>query len=295
MFSGSYTAGLFYFLGQGDGTHADKVSIKQTSGEPVNPESALGAKMFDWDGDGDLDVITGTISGPVYFIENEGDLKFGKEVELTSNGEAISAPDGGVCFGDFNGDGLTDLVLGDDDNLAIYYCSEVGATELGDPDFLFKGEGSWEAKEANDAKTLVLKEPLLGSRIKPCVTDWNGDGKLDILAGDYTYVKAPAKDLTSAEKKELADLEEQIDELAEATYTYYDSMEEKILEKLGAKSVEDMTEEQMSRYGEAYSEVMSEDEGMADANEAYSTAYARISELRGEQQTHGFVWVFLQA
>ena len=39
IFSGSYTKGLFYFLGKDNGTFADKVGLKDVSGKVVNPSS----------------------------------------------------------------------------------------------------------------------------------------------------------------------------------------------------------------------------------------------------------------
>ncbi len=295
MFSGSYTAGLFYFLGEGDGKFSEKTALVHSDGEPVNPNSALGAKLFDWDGDGDLDVLTGSISGPLYFIANEGDLKFAKEVEMTSEGEQIHAPDGGVCFGDFDGDGITDLVLGDDSSLKIYYVTEVGSLDLGKAVSLVESKDPFEPKIASDLETLVLAEPSLGSRIKPCVTDWNGDGKLDILAGDYTSVKPEAKELTEAEEKDLSELKAKLDEVQEAMFTEYDRLQESVFEELGIESFDSMTNEQMTSYSEAFAERMESDPKMVEMNEQYTTLSTKVGEMTGEDQTHGFVWVFLQA
>lgn len=294
IFSGSYTKGLFYFLGKDNGTFADKVGLKDVSGKAVNPSSALGAKLFDWDGDGDLDVVTGTISGPVYFIENVGDMKFGEAVEMTSGGKPIYASDGGVCFGDFDGDGLTDLVLGDDNGLAIYYCPKLGATELGEPQYIVKNENPWELKKFKDSKTLVLTEPNPGTRLKPCVTDWNGDGKLDIIVGDYTNIQPPQKDLTAEEKQELAELEEKSSGLSGALMKHYERIQDEIYKKLGIKSVQNMSEEESYKYREAIMEAYDKDEGLKKAMEDYQKVYSRLGELQGRPQSHGFVWVFLQ-
>ena len=294
VFSGSFTKGLFYFLGSGNGEYQKKVALKHESGETVNPSSALGAKMWDWDGDGDLDAVTGSISGPVYFIENTGDMKFGKAVEMTSGGKPIYASDGGVCFGDFDGDGMTDLVLGDDNGLAIYYCPKLGATELGEPQYIVKNENPWEPKKFKDSKTLELSEPNPGTRLKPCVTDWNGDGKLDILAGDYTRVAPPKRDLTAEEKKELAELEEKSSGSNGALMEHYERIQDEVAKELGIKSVQNMSEEESEKYMEAMMEAYDKDEGLKKAMEEYGNIYTRLSELQGQAQAHGFVWVFLQ-
>jgi len=39
-------------------------------------------------------------------------------------------------------------------------------------------------------------EPVRGGRSKLCVTDWNGDGLIDLLVGDVSYQKPKPKKLS---------------------------------------------------------------------------------------------------
>jgi hypothetical protein len=42
-----------------------------------------------------------------------------------------------------------------------------------------------------------------GSRAKIAVTDWNGDGRLDLLLGDYSSYAAPVDEKITAERKAI--------------------------------------------------------------------------------------------
>lgn len=107
--------------------------------EPVNADareivaqgSRAGPFVADWDGDGKLDLILGSGSGSVVWFRNTGSAKTPR---LTLAGTLVeAAPPGNrppsdlanpkrsgtqpkVCVADWNGDGLLDLIVGDDNN-----------------------------------------------------------------------------------------------------------------------------------------------------------------------------------
>lgn len=43
-------------------------------------------------------------------------------------------------------------------------------------------------------------EPTRGMRFKVCAADWNGDGRLDLLVGDFAYQKPKPVELTAEQK-----------------------------------------------------------------------------------------------
>lgn len=164
----------------------------------------------DWDGDKDLDLLVGTIDGHVYLIPNEGtetSFAFGKETLLKVSDKLLTvAGDAGPFVADWDGDGDLDLFVGDGE----------GAVSL------FRNIGSATKPQLAKAEQLIAPgndeygpnspvEPTRGVRSKVCVTDWNGDGKLDLFVGDMAYLKPPPKELTDAEKQQHEAIRKQID------------------------------------------------------------------------------------
>ena len=152
--------------------------------------------IADWDGDGLPDIVLNSIISQVQWLKNIGSraepkLAAPQPIEVEWNGEQPKLawgwlkPDGkGLltqwrttpALYDFNGDGLLDLAMLDTEGyLAFFERAKVdGQLILKHPQRAFIDESG---------KPLQLNAGTAGKsgRRKICVTDWDGDGKFDIL------------------------------------------------------------------------------------------------------------------
>lgn len=195
LYTGCYEGGLYWMRGEKDHTfHAPGLILDGKGGvlragmfwdekgkQWSNPGTPLGiaAAAVDWDQDGDLDLILGSQEGGMYLRRNDGTaraMKFASENEELRCGDQPLRVDGGHAMPvacDWDGDGRFDLLSGSGEGGAVWF-RNVG--EPGKPRF---APGERLVPKASE----VFDEP--GSRTQVHVADFDGDGRLDLLLGDY--------------------------------------------------------------------------------------------------------------
>ena len=153
-------ASVSVFLGNGDGTLNPGVELPVGITAASEPYSAA---IADFDGDGKLDVAIGDSRSATIIVRiGNGDGTFGPEVAYPARG----TPPLVVITADVNGDGRADLV-----------CANRGSDNVG----VLLGRGDGTFRKAVLAPTGKGSGPY-----SVAVGDFNQDGVLDIVTGDYT-------------------------------------------------------------------------------------------------------------
>lgn len=226
---------------------------------------------FDWRGSGVLDLIVGDIGGNVYLVPNEGTKgknAFGKERQLQAGGKPLRVNgDAGPFVCDWDGDGKPDLLVGAGDGSVLFFRNISSGKE---PE-LAAGVVLVPAGEAHYG-TDAPKEARRGHRAKVCAVDWNGDGRLDLLVGDFSTQKPDLPEPTAAQKaehdklrKELATVQKRYSELIEKVH--------------GAARVKE--KEERDKLQKEWQDVSKR---MQELN----------AKLPPEYENHGWVWLFLR-
>ncbi len=224
--SGCYTgkglkvmhAPVYVLYGKGEGDYAKPVALKtaedrhlvltDTPNAPRTRHICTEPFAIDWDQDGDLDFVIGNFEGTFLLATNVGTKKepkfTGEPILLKSaKGEPLkiegmhSAPH----LVDFDGDGDFDLLSGS--TTGGVQISKNNPGDDGVPSF-----GDFEELIPGPAKRLSGILPR-DTEVPPStctrlwVTDYDGDGALDILLGDLVRFSTPKVDVSLEETKKL--------------------------------------------------------------------------------------------
>jgi hypothetical protein len=128
--SGNFAGTFYFFAGEGEGRFAPRATLMKSGEKALHVEMHSDPFFIDWDKDGDLDLLSGSARGGVYYAENTGSKTkpafrafaemvapagHHSEAQVTSDDEHFKAPGSStrVWADDVDGDGALDLLIGD--------------------------------------------------------------------------------------------------------------------------------------------------------------------------------------
>lgn len=315
MVSGCYDPGEIYvFPGQGDGTFGKRQTICDKKGKPVlrvpdqtETFESYGSwlALVDWDGDGDLDIILGGFDGQMYLRLNEGTRTrpayAEKNIVIQADGKDLKVKAHATpVVADWDGDGRWDLLSGSEDG-GVYWWRNLGTPK--EPKFAAAVTLVPPHDGVGYSEFLDVDEPFRpGIRSQIAVHDWDGDGKLDLLVGDFCTYLRPRADLKPAERERMLTIRRRLETVGKEARKAAEPLEQKMKDFWATIPKEDaLKDETQKRVKEKQEEIYSDpaykklaDESAALRKELKAfLAKPAIKSLTGaEDSSHGFVWLY---
>jgi hypothetical protein len=176
VLSGSWIGEIYCFAGRPGGRFTACEPLRDAQNRVIRVDYGSTVSTVDWNGSGCPGLLLGSSSGHVYWVPNQGSRQrcsFGAPVELAADGKPIAAPGRNSCpvAADWDGDGLADLIVGAGDGSVAWY-RHIGTAQQ--PKFAVEQQLVPPPKPGDER----------GTYAKICVTDFNQDGRLDLLVGD---------------------------------------------------------------------------------------------------------------
>jgi hypothetical protein len=288
VLSGSYLPGdVFVGLGRVGGGFAAPRALTLADGTPLRTGRASWPFACDWEGDGDLDLVLGNMYGKVFLARNASGgaaLALGapQPLEVAGAPLALEETNAAPCIADWDGDDAHDLLLGTGDGTVLLFRNTAARGRepvLAAPHELVRKALDGEAR---------VRLARSGQRARLAVTDWNADGRLDLVVGEHASEDGAARTLSPAEERELAAAIQASAELG----TRRGALERAALARwLEAKGLPPTRSAE--HYDDFLVEWLASAEGRALVAEAEELA-ARQRRLNPEWIEHGRVWVFLR-
>jgi len=283
VISGSYAPGdLYLFKKRTDGLYARGKRLRDKDGKVLSPGAGSSAFAIDFDNDGDLDLIAGTMSGDVFIIPNFGTKQqaaFGPPERLLADGKPVHVDSNAApIFGDWDGDGLPDLLIGTGSGSVILYRASGrdtgGRLVLSAPRTLLPASTLGQGEDPEGQ----IRERPWGSSLHVTLADFNGDGRTDLIVGDRNVELIAMPGLTTEQEKQRLGAERDFRD-AERAYT---------------AAVAEVMASLTKTSGDTAGCDFSKDPRVVAARAKKEAAQEKRVSFYSAYKEHGYVWVFLR-
>lgn len=283
----------------------DKASVPIRS-SPVQKQNYQSFGSFfeavDWDADGDLDLLIGCFSGELKLRVNEGTAKsasFATEnIAVEAAGEPLRVK-AHLCpvVADWDGDGLWDIVAGSDDGSVTWFRNVGSKTS---PTFK-AGQTLVPAHDGTGYSRVIWSEEDIvpGIRSQVEVTDYNGDGRLDLLVGDFYHAYEFKKNLSVEQKQEINKLIAEQRELGKPLREKWEALQKDFAERYPGD--ESFSEQAVKEWDEAYKayhesaeKMQSKERGKLIREKLRPFSADSAVDADDLENAHGHVWLFIR-
>lgn len=258
---------LYYDTVANNYSNADRSPTGQKNAE----DHCVSTTVYDWDNDGDLDLLVGAKEGRLYLQKNLGTAsnpKFEGVNHLLQAGDSEFMIPGGLTAVrpyDWDKDGDDDFLCGSFKG-GLYLVENIGKTgaiELAAPVKLLGNELTMGGKTVDSINWYA--DPV----------DYDNDGKTDLLVGMHVSKPIEKKVLTKEEEAEYEQAQKRIQEINK-------------ISQERTKPLRDLPrEEQMAAFKE-----LNKDEEFKKMSEEMRTLFQRTNELRPRPQHTPSVWLY---
>ncbi len=196
-----------FLKGKGNGQYEVPRSFEGPSGTPILIDAFATVSPVHWDNDGiwDLVVSTRETGDPLRVYLGKKGLKLSAPTTVQTAGTAFARGLGvgklqwaSIQMVDWNGDGTPDLLAGNADGGVYVYPGSrntQGVLSLGAGQTLVEPLAPETDLKLTGAPYALPTTPRSGFQAAVYATDWNGDGKLDLLVGDLLALAPEADSL----------------------------------------------------------------------------------------------------
>jgi hypothetical protein len=255
-------------------------------------ERCISALAFDWDADGDLDLLLGSYeNGHLYRQMNEGSAKepkfTGRNLPVLAGDAPFALPEKMTAprLVDWDGDGDLDLITGS-------FGDSWGQGGAGGGVYLSKNRGSKGKPEFAALETLIAPERNGGTEpTRPTAglyadaADYDGDGDLDLIVGGYSLWTPEGRALSAEEQATLTRLKEEQKAVQLKQSTLMQEVQAETAK--AAEGLDPKSKEYRAKWSEVYRK--HNDEFTAIRNELQAVT-KKIGELVPAPQRQAFVW-----
>jgi FG-GAP-like repeat len=163
------------------------------------------AFVYDWDGDGAKDILAAT-SGGIWVVSRSGGRDTNQYAEpkpLSVDGKPLRASLSSLCMADWDGDGRDDMIVGASRGSVQWYrnTSPHGEPKLAAGLTLVPPGNSSSVRYSQSDPYPPPQGPSSSARV--CVADVTGDGRVDLIVGDWANAVAIGPDPTPEQKLAL--------------------------------------------------------------------------------------------